>query len=891
MTFFFTPKYLWFISLLTIVILPNALPAQSLLGKITDENNNPVPYASVFIKEAKQGTTSNTDGVFLINLPEGNYSILFRCLGLETSEKKIEVKAGQNTLNVTLNEKPYQIAPVTIGSKNEDPAYSIVRKAIGMAPYYQNQIKEFDAEVYLKGTLKIIKLAWLIKKAMRKDPDAPKEGQIYLQESINNIHFTAPGKYDQKVKMIRSNFPGENGGSNDVMRFTNASFYQPKVGDIILPLAPYALNHYNYKYDGFSIQEDRVINRIKVIPKRKSRQLLSGYIYIADDYYNLHEVDFTVESIVGTIRIKQTFGEIDKNAWLPISHHYEINGKFMGNEGNVFYISSVKYSNIKLNTDLKTPASLAKTLAEKPVENPKPKVEKKVSAKQQARNQKNAQKFDKLMGKENLSNREMHEMLKLMDKQVKMADTSARSLEIVDPITVTVDSFAYKADSTMWKEFRPVMLTADEIKIDKTIDVKLHTAKDSSQTDTLKHKKSNILLTMLMGKTWRNKEKKQTIRFSGLFSPNEFLFNTVDGFVVGSAFSYSRKFTKTAIYLKPSVSYAFARKTPMATFVSSFTYAHKNRGVLGFNFGYTSTDFNRTTGITGLTNTAASLIFGRNYMKLFDNRYFAIYNQIDLINGLVLFTSFTYSDRRMLENNTHYTLFPRNEHWYTPNTPINKLITSENIGDNKAFIGNILISYTPFYRYRMYDNRKMMISSKYPTFKLQTKFGISGVIDSNADFINWETSISQTIRTGPSNRLSYNLIYGGFISKNNLFFNDFTHFNTQITPITLTQFKNSYQNLDYYTRSTNSAYGQAFVNYHTPYLALKYLPFLSNRMWNENLHFSSLLTKDFKPYYEVGYSMSQIGALASVGVFAGFEGNKFYSFSVKLSIMLIRFDM
>ena len=81
------------------------------------------------------------------------------------------------------------------------------------------------------------------------------------------------------------------------------------------------------------------------------------------------------------------------------------------------------------------------------------------------------------------------------------------------------------------------------------------------------------------------------------------------------------------------------------------------------------------------------------------------------------------------------------------------------------------------------------------------------------------------------------------------------------------------------------------VNYNTPYLALKYLPFLSNRMWEENLHFSSLITKDFKPYYEVGYSMSQIGALASVGVFAGFEGQKFYSINVKLSLLLIGFDM
>lgn len=212
------------------LIIQSSLQSQTLSGKITDENKTPIPYASVFVKEARQGTTSNSDGVYQISLPTGTYSIIYRCLGFEIVEQKIEIAAGQNTLDIVLPVRPYQIAPVTVGSKNEDPAYSIVRKAIGMAPYYQNQIKEFDAEVYLKGTLKIKKLSWLVKKAMKnsEEPDIPREGDFYLQESVNNIHFTAPSSYEQTVKMIRSNFPGDNGSANSVMQFTNASFYQPQ---------------------------------------------------------------------------------------------------------------------------------------------------------------------------------------------------------------------------------------------------------------------------------------------------------------------------------------------------------------------------------------------------------------------------------------------------------------------------------------------------------------------------------------------------------------------------------------------------------------------------------------------------------------------------------------
>lgn len=744
------------------IILQFSLQSQTLSGKITDENTTPIPYASVFVKEARQGTTSNSDGVYQITLPTGTYSIVFRCLGFEIVEKKVEITPGQNTLDVVLPVRPYQIAPVTIGSKNEDPAYSIVRKAIGMAPYYQNQIKEFDAEVYLKGTLKIKKLSWLVKKAMKnsEEPDIPKEGDFYLQESINNIHFTAPNSYQQTVKMIRSNFPGDNSSANSVMQFTNASFYQPQIGDIILPLSPHAFSHYNFKYDGFSIQGDRVINRIKVIPKRKSKQLVMGYMYIADDYFNLHEVDFAIESIIGKIKVKQTFGDIDNNAWLPISHHYEINGKFMGNEGDMLYISSVKYSNVKINTNLKTPSNIAKLQQPQKNTTALPKKSTKNNTKQLAKEQKNAEKMEKLLSKEALSNREMFELAKLMDKQTKKADTTSQSLEVVPPVKVTIDTSATKADSTQWKEIRPVMLTAEEIKVDNAINLKSRHEKDSTDNDTLKQKRNNLFTSTLTGYTWRNKEKKQTIYFSGLLSPNEFRFNTVDGFVAGSSVSYRRTFPNTSLHIKPSIYYAFSRKTPMGTITSSITYANRNRGLVGINLGFISMDFNQNTGIKNFTNTIASLGFGRNYMKLFENRYISAFNRIDPINGLELYTEVTYSNRKILENNTDFIIAPQNKDWYTPNTPANNLISPNNLSDNKAFLGTIRISYTPLYHYRMSDNRKFMLYSKYPTIRLQTKIGIPGAMASNSDFINYEASIKQTIKIGPSNRFSYNLIRG-----------------------------------------------------------------------------------------------------------------------------------
>ena len=56
----------------------------------------------------------------------------------------------------------YEIPEVRITASGEDPAYIIMRKVIGMAPYYLNNISYYKAEVYLKGNLVINKIPKLL---------------------------------------------------------------------------------------------------------------------------------------------------------------------------------------------------------------------------------------------------------------------------------------------------------------------------------------------------------------------------------------------------------------------------------------------------------------------------------------------------------------------------------------------------------------------------------------------------------------------------------------------------------------------------------------------------------------------------------------------------------
>ena len=858
-----------------LILFSYNINAQSLNGKIVEQNGTAVPYATVYIREIKLGTTSNDFGFYDVKLQPGTYRAVFQSIGYETVEETVTVGAGSTRHNVTMKVKPYEIAAVSISPNSENPAYAIMRRAIGMAPFYQSQVASFNADVYLKGSMKFKKFTWIVRKMADKD-ELPKIGVVYLSESLNQVAYTAPNDYKQVVKYLRSNFPGND--SDDPMGFINANFYNAKVGEIILPLAPYAFNHYTFAYEGYKMEGDLVVNKIKVTPRRKSKQLVEGYIYIADNFWNLHGLDLKVETLFGTIRMQQNFSEVEKNIWLPVSHYFEMAGKFMGNEGDVKYTASVKYKEVKENKTLKLPTSFPEVkvaMAEAKKEKAQPAVKPKAAIKAEKRKVK----LQQLMDKETLSNREMYQLSQLMGKEVKAKDTTQNSLEIKSHhAKIEVDSLARTADSTVWLQIRPVALTSEEIQGMSMV------PKSKSGADSLKTKNdtagkfSMAINTIVFGKMWRTKTER--IEFSGLVTPTEFRFNTVDGFVTGLYVSYRKNITSGYFEIKPSAAYAFNRKTVMGTLETKLRYAPVRRGLLEVSGGSTSTDFNRETGVSVLGNSVASLFFRENYMKLYEHRFVEAKNSIDIINGLVFSSGVGYFDRRALRNHTDFSFIDNSKRSYSSNLPLDG-IAPELVQSHKAATVELGLSYTPEYFYRMHDKQKVMVRSKYPTFWAKLKMAGPNNQADYSQFIQLQTGVSQTIRSASGNAFAYSLACGDFLSKKNLYFADYKHFNTQEIPVIVGDFSNSYQLLDYYSHSTDNGWATGFVKYESSFLALKYLPLLSNRMWKEDLYASWLYTKGRTPYYEVGYGLTQIGLFGGVGAFVGFEGQKFTTVGLK----------
>ncbi len=104
------------ISFLVFILGMVILTGQTIRGIVADRQDNPIPYATIYIVELTEGTTANVDGKFDIKVPEGNYTIYIRALGYRTEVREVTVGKKPFTLNVRLLQHIYQIQEVRIYS-------------------------------------------------------------------------------------------------------------------------------------------------------------------------------------------------------------------------------------------------------------------------------------------------------------------------------------------------------------------------------------------------------------------------------------------------------------------------------------------------------------------------------------------------------------------------------------------------------------------------------------------------------------------------------------------------------------------------------------------------------------------------------------------------------
>lgn len=80
-------------------------------GRIVDEKGNPVANVSVVVKGTSIGTTTNDDGIFKLNVPEGSNTLVVSFVGYKTQEYKL---TASNTVSIVITQETGTLSDVVV---------------------------------------------------------------------------------------------------------------------------------------------------------------------------------------------------------------------------------------------------------------------------------------------------------------------------------------------------------------------------------------------------------------------------------------------------------------------------------------------------------------------------------------------------------------------------------------------------------------------------------------------------------------------------------------------------------------------------------------------------------------------------------------------------------
>ena len=340
---------------LLVLLLHSFSSFSQIKGKVTDSDKNPISFVSIYPDKTITGTTSNDAGNYELNIKTpGDYTVVFQFLGYKTIKKIVSITDFPFQLNVAMVDEKVVLDEIFINT-GENPANKIIRKAIDNKSNNTDKFKEYTSSFYSRGLFKVKNAPEKILGQRLGDLggglDSTRTGIIYLSETVSEITFQKkPAEFKEKI--IASKVSGsDNGISFNRAEEANFDFYSNAVliaeNNLVSPISDDAFRYYRYGLEGsFYDKNGRLINKIKVNPKRSRDRVFSGFIYIVEEDWAIYGVDLKASGeqvgipIIEVLKFKQDYNYSESNkAWIKISQiidfkfglfGFNVDGRFSG---------------------------------------------------------------------------------------------------------------------------------------------------------------------------------------------------------------------------------------------------------------------------------------------------------------------------------------------------------------------------------------------------------------------------------------------------------------------------------------------------------------------------------------------------------------------------------
>ncbi len=856
----------------TFLILFAAFAAngQGIKGSILDEKGKALPFSSIYIQEKGTGTSTNLEGKFEMPLAPGSYTISFQFMGYQSVQRKVNVGDSYLDLNIQLKPQVYELPTVVVNGKAEDPSYTIMRKAIAKAKYHLLQNDSYSAEVYMKGTGKIDKVPWILRRTFEKE--GVDTSQVFTSESVSRISFERPNTFKEEVISVRAS--GQDLDNANPNAYINTSFYFPRVVNGISPLNERAFSYYRFEYQGSFNERGNEINKIKVTPRSKGDDVFEGLIYIREDFWNIHSLDLSTSIMGFGVNINSIYAPIENEIWMPVTQKMEFSGSVFGLAGTYTYLASVSNYELVQNNELDASVVLVdEKIAPAPEE---------IEAIKKGTVEEGVKEvFEE---DKEVSRKQFKKLMKEYEKQELEEEPEQ---DVVSDYYFKIDTLAARKDSVYWSKIRPVPLTQKELQSYVREDSTYIADKEKADADSSRLRNGEKFKVLdLIGGSYYMLGERLRFGYDGLISGTN--FNTVEGFNIEATGTFSwRNDTTTRLRIDPFLRYGFASNTLYGKVEGVFGIGEtEQRNTFRFSGGKYVSQFNPDI-VSPLINSYVTLVNRRNFLKLYEkefakvswSRRFRYKHQVQL--------GFEWANRTELFNNTNYSVKDTESRPYRLNRPRVNELTGDILEFNRASKAYAYYAIRPFLKFRRYNGRLIPLQDSSPEFSLTYRKGIDGLLNSEVDYDHLEFGIESKFNLGVRATFDFNLEAGTFLNASAASLPDFKHFSGNRLLFVPLKVTGGFRMLDYYRYSTTEDYVSFLSHLRLRKFLFTQLPMLRISGIKENLFFNYLNTSTAENYSEVGYIIDNIFRIFRVEFIQSFQDWKAKDFGVRIGVSAI----
>ena len=722
--------------------LPLLSSATRISGKVLTETGFSIPFATILVKGTTTGTTSNTKGEYVLDLTPGEYTIVCQHIGYEKKERNVTVANEPIYLNFSLRQEQLTMQEIVVRPGGEDPAYEIIRQAIRQRGFHQKQVSEYTCEVYIKGLIRLSSYPKSLFGQKITFEDADTSKEKIIYLSETLAKFAYAYPDRQKVEVISTRVSGQS-NSYGFGSPQMISFYENNV-ELSRSLNP----------RGF------------VSPIADNALQFYRYKYLGaffEDGRQISKIQVTPKR-----RFEPLFSgviNIVENDWNIHSLQLRLN-----KESQMEFVDQLQIQ--QLYVPVTRDIWMLKSQTILPI------------VSQFGFN----------------ANGHFTSVYSGYDVQ------PAFRKKFFGRTLIRYDSASNKRGLAYWDSLRPLPLIAEELNDFRRKDSLETLREDPAYLDSL-DKRQNKLTAMgflLNGQTMLRRKDDISVSYDPLLTTLG--FNTVEGWLVRLSGTVSKGLSgNRRLSLTPTLRYGFTNRHLNASLRSNYQWGGNMTNNLSVSGGKRVIQFNNTNPIPQLMNSVNTLLYGHNYMKIYETKYLDIRYTKGIGAGFTFRGGIQFQDRLPLENTDTTTYWGRNksEVSFTPNYP--QEISPVNITPHQALVASFSLTYRPGSKYIEYPDRRLNVASKSPLFELSFYKGIHRVLGSDVDYGRWRFSVTDNLNFRLAGESRYRVVLGGFIGQKHVQLPDYQHFNGNRV-LTAGQYLRTFQLAPYYANSNRDAF-------------------------------------------------------------------------------------